>query len=368
MRNKKYFSIIPLFAAILLLAACAAAGKAEQSPEGRTIYSPDGFYWTTDGDCWYPVVTDGNVWYATDGDYYPYYGYTDQMTPYATGGNVDSAALKEVHVSTIDELLSAIAPETAVYIAPGEYRLSDAHPAFYKYCYFRPTYGTEENNNELVLCKLYDCVIASESGKAEDVSILCDPRLAAALTVEDCYGVQLKGISLGHTRGGVCSGAVLRLVNSGSVYVSDCDLYGCGTVGANIENCYGVTLENSVIHDCSDGGVDIYNSSSVKLSSTTFRKAGSNSALWLSNSHWIDVENCRFEDNFCHFFLADFDSERVFFDSCSFGNNAFTYLFDITGYSSPELRRCQVSEEQYLSVYSDPFTYVYAISDGAILR
>ncbi len=369
MRRKRLFSALTFLAALLLLlTACSQAKSTEEQLTDDFIISPDGSYYTTDGNIWYPLATDGNYyatdgdWYATDGDYY-----NIQNTPYATDGNVDAGKLTTVHVSSVDELLAAIAPETEILVAPGEYNLSRATPALYSYCYFRPTYPVEgEVGNELVLCNLYDCVIASESGESGDVTLIAEPRSAAVLKIEDSYGVQLRGLTLGHSEGAICSGDVLRLENCGSVFVEGCELYGCGTVGLNGQNCWGVTLADSLIRDCSYSGVEFFSSESVLLRGVRFRNAGENACCRLSSSHWVEIEDCGFADNRCSLFLSESWCDHVFFDDCAFENNDFRSLFEISGSGSPELWHCDIPAEQYGSPYSEPSPEVFALMNGKV--
>ena len=344
--------IFILAAALLLLTACG-------DNDLNYPYASDGNYATpgnyaTSGNAYYAYATDGN---AVD--------YSEQLVSYATDGNVRREEMQTVRVSSAEELLNAIAPHTEILLAPGEYNLSRVTPALYDYCYYHPTFPIgDEGGSELVLCNLSDCIIASESGSCEDVTLMAEPRTAAVLKIEDSYGIQLRGLTLGHTEGAVCSGAVLSLMDSGSIYIEGCDLYGCGTVGISTGGCWSVTAENCVIHDCSSDGVFIFDSQSVKLRGVTFRNVGEYTVLTVNSSHWIETENCAFEGNRNYCFLSELWSDHVFFDDCTFADNDFHHLFDIFNSDSPVFSGCDLSAVQCQRVYESVTPEVRAVADG----
>lgn len=345
MRKKIYF----LAALLLLLTACG---------ESQSPIATDGNAYATDGNYVYyaePFATDGNA-----------YDYSVQGVPYATPGNVEAAKLRTVHVSTVEELLSAIAPETEILLAPGEYNLSQCTPGLYSYCYFHPCYPMDDGEveSELVLCNLYHCIIASESGNCEDVTLIAEPRTAAVLTLEDSSCLQLRGLTLGHTEGAICSGGVLSLKRSGSVYIEDCELYGCGTVGINCESCWGVTARGGLIHDCSYNAIELLSSESILLDGVTFRKCGDRMVLNIMSSHWVEVQNCAFEQNLPLHFLCESWSDHVYFDDCTFTDNSFHSLFSLMNCAPPQLNGCDIPYEQYLRPYENTATGVVAMQDG----
>ena len=341
---------------LLLLTACGAS----QSPavtDGNAPYATDGNWYATSGDYAYYAEP-----YATDGDAYDY---STQNVLYATDGNVDRAALKTVRVSTVEELLDAIAPETEVLLAPGEYNLSQCTPGLYRHCYFHPCFpADDEVSNELVLCNLYNCVIASETGNCEDVTLIAEPRTAAVLTLEDSSGIQLRGLTLGHTEGAICTASVLKLQNSGSIYIEDCELYGCGTTGIDCLSCYGVTARGGLIRDCSYNAVELMTSESILIDGVTFRNVGEQMVFNVMNSHWVEVQNCAFEQNLPLNFLCERWSDHVFFDDCSFTENSFYSLFSLISCDPPQLSGCEIPYEQYLRPYENTATGVIALQDG----
>jgi len=157
-----------------------------------------------------------------------------------------------VAVGTVDELLSAIAPNACIVLREGEYDLSSA-----------ADYGAEDLRGYYRWELVYGgCALAIENvpglrliGQGE-VSILAQPRYAEALTFRNCWDLSLENLTLGHTTapGGCCAG-VLNLADCDSVSVTGCRLFGCGSMGVTANNCRAVSVRESRIDSCSDGAV-----------------------------------------------------------------------------------------------------------------
>ena len=157
-----------------------------------------------------------------------------------------------VEVSTVDELLAAIAPNAVIVLREGEYDLSTA-----------ADYGVEElqgwyhwelvyGGSALVVSGVPGLQLIGQG----EVSILARPRYAEVLTFRDCWDLRLESLTLGHTTeaGGCCAG-VLNLSNCDTVEVSGCRLFGCGALGLTAYACSAVALRGTRIDSCSDGAV-----------------------------------------------------------------------------------------------------------------
>lgn len=158
---------------------------------------------------------------------------------------------REVHVSNVDELLSAIASHRTVYLADGVYDLSTASD-----------YGTvggdhyqwtsEFDGPGLVITGVEDFHIVGSG--AEKVSVAAKPRYVYVLSYERCKNVSVTGVTLGHAEApGECTGGVLQFTDTDAVSVGDCVLYGCGILGVSAQTCNGIAIDRTEIFDCSQG-------------------------------------------------------------------------------------------------------------------
>ncbi|MBQ6236138.1 MAG: right-handed parallel beta-helix repeat-containing protein [Clostridia bacterium] len=184
-----------------------------------------------------------------------------------------------VYVSTVDELLAALAPDTRIVLSDGTYNLTEASDygteggQYYTWedrsdNWFREP---EENSFELCLKDLENCCITG-SRNAEIVTV---PRTAAVLSARNCAGLVLSGFTAGHTvMADPCEGEVIRLVECADAWVEDCSLYGCGTWGVSAVDCDNLTVTGSDIHECSSGGVSFVRCRNTLISNCTLRNCG----------------------------------------------------------------------------------------------
>ncbi|MBR4905858.1 MAG: right-handed parallel beta-helix repeat-containing protein, partial [Clostridia bacterium] len=184
-----------------------------------------------------------------------------------------------VYVSTVDELLAALAPDTKIVLADGTYNLTEASDygtegkEYYTWedrsdSWFREP---EENSFELCLQNLENCCITG-SRNAEIVTV---PRTAAVLYARNCSGLVLSGFTAGHTvMADPCEGEVIRLVECPDAWVEDCSLYGCGTWGVDATGCDNLTVTGCDIHECSSGGVAFGQCRNTLITGCVLRNCG----------------------------------------------------------------------------------------------
>lgn len=221
-----------------------------------------------------------------------------------------------VYVSTVDELLAALAPDTRIVLADGTYNLTEASDygtegkEYYTWedrsdNWFREP---EENSFELCLQNLENCCITG-SRNAEIVTV---PRTAAVLYARNCSGLVLSGFTAGHTvMADPCEGEVIRLVECPDAWVEDCSLYGCGTWGVDATGCDNLTVTGCDIHECSSGGVAFGGCQNTLLSNCLLR-------------------NCGYRDNaFSIVYIYDCKDLRVI--GCDIYENRTDVLFNLYG-------------------------------------
>lgn len=187
---------------------------------------------------------------------------------------VITAPQTTVHVSTVDEFLNAIAPDTEIVVDAALLDLSQA--ANYGKSggeYYR--WEDPFDGPELILHDLSNFTVRGSGQERTDVTISAVPRYADVLTFENCANIYVANITAGHTQEpGYCMGGVLHYINSQSILVENCDLYGCGTMGVNGENALDIQVYNCYIHDCSVSGVEFTECRNVRVDSTEFANLG----------------------------------------------------------------------------------------------
>ncbi|MBO4915033.1 MAG: right-handed parallel beta-helix repeat-containing protein [Oscillospiraceae bacterium] len=188
-----------------------------------------------------------------------------------------------VHVSSVKELLEAIAPGAEIVIEPGRYNLSEF---FANYPNVRDLDLWNEEHKYVRLLSVFDGAelmiegvdglsISGGSGDPLATELVLEARYGTVLNFHNCKNISLSGLSLGHTEGAYCSGDVVSFDATRGVTMDSMDLYGCGVYGIECNDFAGdISVTNSSIHDCSDAAIEVYNAVG-KYSFTDCRFTGS---------------------------------------------------------------------------------------------
>ena len=224
-----------------------------------------------------------------------------------------------IHVSTVDELLSAIAPDTVIELAEGEYDLSAAS-----------SYGRESDNPFYVWREAYDGSLL-ELQNVEHLTIRgagmgrtiisTVPRYADVMAFSGCKDILISDLTAGHTEEpGFCAGGVLSFVTCSDVVIDSCGLYGCGTIGVEINDCVNLTVTASHIYECSYGAIYCNFSRDIRVEDCDVyghgNRAGMGSAMSLFNISYSDgfaVSNSRIYDNITQYILNSQYSRNTVF-------------------------------------------------------
>lgn len=160
---------------------------------------------------------------------------------------------REIHVTTVDELLAAVAPRTTIYLDGEEFDLSTASSYGHlggRYYKWEETY----DGPELVLRDLEDFALIGQGMAVTLLSAV--PRYADVLRFENCQRVAIADMTLGHAvEPGFCSGDVLDISWSEGVTVEHCGFFGCGEIGITASCASKIRVNDSNIYDCSYLGV-----------------------------------------------------------------------------------------------------------------
>lgn len=223
---------------------------------------------------------------------------------------------RTVHISTVDELLAALAPDTEIVLADGTYDLTTASDygteggEYYTWedrsdNWFREP---EENSFELEIRNLENVRIVG----SRNAQIVTVPRTAAVLSVQSCTGLELSGFTAGHTvMADPCEGEVIRAVECADLRVVNCSLYGCGTWGVSATDCDDLVVIGSDIHECSSGGVSFVRCRNTLMSGCT-------------------LHNCGYRDN-AFSIVYIYDSKDLRITGCDVYENRTDVLFNLYG-------------------------------------
>lgn len=88
--------------------------------------------------------------------------------------------------------------------------------------------------------------------------IVVEPRYAFCLNFVDCEQCTVSNLTIGHTTGGHCTGGVVGITRGRNNIVIDCDLYGCGAYGLQLNGTQNFSLYSSKIREFMLLGCAIY--------------------------------------------------------------------------------------------------------------
>lgn len=180
-----------------------------------------------------------------------------------------------VTVTTADEFLAAIAPDTEIIVDAQLIDLSEATDygkiVSGQYYYWNETF----DGPELYIDGVSNVTIRG-SGEDHNANVISSmPRYSNVLTFQNCSNIMVKGLTAGHTEEpGYCMGGVLCFMNSQDILVEDCGLFGCGTLGVKAYSSKNMQIVNNEIYECSVGGVEFTNCDDVNVDGNIFRDLG----------------------------------------------------------------------------------------------
>ena len=180
----------------------------------------------------------------------------------------------QVHVSTVDEFLAALAPDTEIILDAEFYNLSDAtgygktNGEYYRW-------QEVFDGVQLTIHDLSNLTIRAEGDDVKEHTVSATPRDAHVLNFENCSNIMVEGFTAGHTiEPGSCCGGVIGFYNCENTLVNNCGLYGCGVVGVWAENSQSIQVTNCDIYECSWGGIYMVTCRDVTFNGNTIRDLG----------------------------------------------------------------------------------------------
>lgn len=150
------------------------------------------------------------------------------------------------------------------------------------------------NGRQLTLMHLKDITIIG----GYNSHIIVNPLYAYVLNFINCSNINIHNLTMGHKEEGYCTGGVIGLTSCKNVQISCCDLYGCGAYGLVGEDSSSIKMVDTVIRDCSYGGIWLSNVRDVMFGACDFIRNRQFEIIGI-NSLCDDVWfiECRFAQN-----------------------------------------------------------------------
>lgn len=247
-----------------------------------------------------------------------------------------------LQVSSVDELVDAIGPDRIIKLAPGDYNLTGIKERSHRFMSIEP----EFDGPQIIFQNLRNTEFVCEG--PELAHLYVEPRYTFPLYLFDCEAVRIGRLRFGHSpEPGSCVGGVVKIVRSKTIDLSDCDLYGCGTVGVELEDCENVVISNTVIRDCNTGVASIGDCRDVVLHHCTFSNNDVSFGFSVSNSDNVRIVASTIQDNTASQYLspetplvASNRSTNVALEGCDIVLHPFVQVVDPS--QGVEVLQCEI--------------------------
>ncbi len=224
---------------------------------------------------------------------------------------------KQVEVSTVRELVDAVAPDTEILLAPGVYDFSTLD--------WRQTMMIYVTVEDVLSGGGFDVVIRDVTNLTlrggEGVCLVTPYRYADVLRFQDCTHVRVEGVFAKHdVEPGYCLGDVLEFDDCKYVTVKDCTLDGSGTYGVSTRGTNWLRVEDCVVSNCSYGAFD-FSGRHIVVIDTLVENCRKFSLVSLWDSRDVLFENCTFRENEVNELVECRGALDVLFRDCTFSDN-----------------------------------------------
>ena len=289
-----------------------------------------------------------------------------------TGSTVNPDAIT---VSNVAELIKAIAPDSNIILAPGNYNFSKVTE---EEIALSSDYVNKEYLKEYESLLISDVtgltLEASEDGKVE---LVTENGGASVLEIRKSENVMLRGLTCGHeVEKGTCSGGVLYAEDCKNLTVENCRLYGCGTEGIWTQRVDGLNVKGTEIFECSES-VFSFDETGAIFDNCRFHDNYGDYLFYFSDGSDILVMDTEICDNQGYMMLDysefgdDTDNRHITFRNCTFKDNSRINrapVFPYATFVNCEFPNDSVSSavgtayeelvERFYNLASDPYSIV----------
>jgi hypothetical protein len=195
-------------------------------------------------------------------------------------------------VATVEQLIDAVGPNRRIRLAPGDYNLSKVKEISHGFMSIEP----EFDGPQIIFHNLKNTEFSCE--EQEPAHLYVEPRYTYPLYLSACESIRLRNLRFGHLpEPGECIGGVIKIVGSKTIDLNECDLYGCGTLGLDLEQAENVVVSNSLIRECNQAFASIESCRDVVLHNCVLRNNAVNSGFTVANSDNVRIVNTVIRDN-----------------------------------------------------------------------
>ena len=254
----------------------------------------------------------------------------------------DANAVETIDVATVDQLIDAVGPNRIIRLSPGDYDLSKVRESSHGFMSIEP----EFDGPQIIFHNLKNTEFSCDG--PQPAHLFVEPRYTFPLYLSDCEEIKVRNLRFGHSpEPGECVGGVAKIVRSRTIDLNECDLYGCGTVGLELEHAENFVVSNSLIRDCNEGFATIESCKDVVLHNCTLRNNAVNTGFTIGNSDNIRIVNTVIRDNTENqFFEAETPmvlsnrSTNVALEGCQIMKSPFVHVVDPA--QGIEVLKCEV--------------------------
>jgi hypothetical protein len=185
-------------------------------------------------------------------------------------GSVCQAAPKVIKVKNATQLVQALGSHRVIELEAGDYDLKEAWTALKKKG-GKVRMDKVHDGKELVLTKVVGLTLKGV-GKTRS-RIITPSAYATVLTLKNCDKIVLENLELGHwPNPGSCIGRVMGVFRSRDVQIKNCDLFGSGTIGVDIDRSSRIEVSGSIVRDCSSWLVRAFYSKQLTFDKIEFKE------------------------------------------------------------------------------------------------
>lgn len=283
--------------------------------------------------------------------------------------SAEPIAKTTVSVSTVEELLAAIAPNTEIVLAAGVYDVgTDAqkYTEGNEYCTF-DTQGFPDWDPLLVISGVENLCIRAEKGAEVILTAPHKNDCHAVISVIDCPNLTISGVTVtGNAEHDLLleSCADVRLEGCTLRWEED-DAYRGMPIGIGLTDCGDVTVSNCKIENCASA-IFAMRSRSVTFSGCEI--SGCMDAMWMSNVENTVVTGCSIHDcrngspsdeedgegEASYLISIDGISDRVLsvtIEDCAFYNNDSTFFFAADGIDEVALSGLRIHDNGFSRLF-----------------